>query len=169
MIALLSISHLYNTQDLSSNTYFNSILLFTFPLLLEYKFGFKCYTKLTNGIRWIGYVFTFIICVICFLGIFSLAKISLNQNEHVIEGISVLNIEMGIIYFIMRYTHVIVFILVFFDWFLGFRNAEIAYYNLTDAIDQAIRDELLNNNKNILNLNIKKIEDEFRHEISDQN
>ena len=160
-ITIISIQSIYDVENI---TYFNNTLLFSAPLLIEYMFGLKCFSKISKVCKTLGFFVSLFIFIISIFGLMGISNIKLNQNNFKIAELYLYKDYINII-FIMKIAPYASCMLALGDWLFAYTEEEVRFYNLTAEINEYIEDSISKNNIDVLENAKEGYKKEYRSKI----
>ncbi|WP_288476855.1 hypothetical protein [uncultured Clostridium sp.] len=162
LTTIFSIETLYNIENITNTMYFNTILLYSAPLAIEYIFTNNCYSKKSNLSKNIGRFFSGTIVFFGLLGVMGFINLKLSDNISIIEGIYIWKYD---VMFFVRILPFICVINTFLDFMFSFGEEELAYYDITDDLSKFAKELIENKKYKMLQDEKEKMEKEYRKKI----
>lgn len=137
LLIIFGLDTLFETRNIDNVMFFNSLLLLFIPLLLEYFLGMDTYSGYTNTFRWLGFIISFVIVAISFLGYMGKVELKLNSSLYVQEillfnSVPLFTVLKVLSYYIISNT--------FFDYIFTFNKREIYYYSAMKTIEEFLEE-----------------------------
>lgn len=163
LFLLITISGLYDDKNITDTMYFNTLFLFSLPLVIEYYFEFDVYTDAANASRIMGLVFSGIMAFMSVIGLMGQFKIEIN-SEYGIQRILYLQTDIMWVFKILPWI-CLVFILG--DWVFCFGKKEIIFLGLQDVMKDSIKQAIRDNKGSLMLKEKQKFEEKGNAAIAD--
>ena len=165
-ITIVSIQSIYDVENITNRTYFNNTLLFSAPLLIEYMFGLKCYSKISKRCKTLGFVASAVIFIISIFGLMGISNIKLDENNFRISTLYLYKDYINIL-LVMKIAPYFSCIFALGDWLFAYTNEEVKFYNLTSEVNECIEELILKNKLDVLEKAKEGYKEEYRNKIID--
>lgn len=164
LITIFSIEQLYSTEGINDILYFNTILLYATPLVVEYFFGVRCYSVEAKFLKTTGFLFSLFMVIVGILGLMGLFKFIVNEDNTIIKGIYIYRVN---IVLLIRVCPFLCLINTFLDWMFSLGEEERAFYDYSEELSKYAEELIRSNKYKVLENEKERYEEEFKGKIAE--
>ena len=137
ILTLFSLQGLYNIKNINAHTYFNNLLLYSSPLVIEYIFGLKCYSNILKWCKTFGFLIAASLCIISIFGIFELSTIVIDEHNLLIKELYLYKTYFNILGYV-KISPMFLCLCILGDWMFSYNPEELRFYNIISDIENDI-------------------------------
>lgn len=146
-VAVFSVDMVYSSYGISDKMYFNTILLFSAPLAIEYIFGLQTYTELSKICKTFGAFFSCVLVILSLAGLMGGININLDNQTQCISNVLIKSLPILTPIRILPFLCVVITL---GDCIFAFSKEECIFYEITNDLNEFARELIKSKRSNIL-------------------